>query len=115
MSMNRILKTIQTSESLHTVSIRALVAIGKPEILLNADWETFCAEVIRVKSKESFTITLWMDYTFESPTDIEISVFRDQLNRRCKSILSKPLVPSLVNSPGCTIVLGHTIHGADYY
>jgi hypothetical protein len=119
--MNRILKTIQTSGSLHTVSIRARVgvlAIGEPEILLNADWETFCVEVIRVRSEESFTIMLWMDYAYGRPTDMELSVFRDQLNRRCNSILSRLLeekVASLVNSPGCANVLSHTIHGADYY
>jgi hypothetical protein len=115
-SINRILKTIQTPGSLHTVSIRARVGvltIGEPEILLDADWETFCVEIIRVRSKESFKIMLWMD----GPTGMELSDFRDQLNRRCKSILSRLLeekVASLVNSLGCTNDLSHTINAGDY-
>ena len=110
------LKTIRTPGLLHTVSIRALVAVlatGKPEILLNADWETFCVEVIRVRSKESFTIILWMDYVYhESPIDMELSSFRDQLNCRCESILSRLLkekIASLVDCPGVTNDLSYTI------
>ena len=111
MSMNQILKTIQTSGSLHTVSIRARVGPHEPETLLNADWETFCDEIIRVRSKDSFTITLWiMGYAYgHPPLDVEISVFKDHLNRRCESTLSRLHFSSLVNSPRCTIVLSHTL------
>jgi hypothetical protein len=61
---------------------------------------------------------LWMDhvYAYEGPTGMELSDFRDQLNRRCKSILSRLLeekVASLVNSPGCSNGFSHTIDSSD--
>ncbi|KIM47040.1 hypothetical protein M413DRAFT_23333 [Hebeloma cylindrosporum] len=122
-SINRILKTIQTTGSLHAVSIR-LYIVGfdgeAPEILLNADWETFCIEVLRVRSTAAFTITLSMIYTFGHPNpDMELSVFWDHLNNRCESTLSRLLeekIASLVDSPGCINDLSHMITTAeDYY
>lgn len=59
-----------------------------------------------------------MDHMYgDPPIDMEISFFRDQLKRRCESILSRLLEEKfalLVNCPGFTSDLSYTID-TEYY
>ena len=119
-SICRTLSTI-SENSLESLLIEAKVAfceIVGPQVVLDADWATFCLQVARVMSRTGSRLEFKMTLMYCYTPLMDMDVYADLLGARCECViakLSRQKLKSLEDSnPHLTIALSYDIEEGIY-
>jgi len=112
-SVIRTLETIPSQNFLSSFTLTAIVGTFprcEPEIIMLADWKTFCAEIIRVNEGKSFNILFQFIYRHntceideEEDTEADETPLDNHIESVVLSLLTKNTsFSALVNLPTCS-------------